>query len=575
MPVHNVEVEVIFNKIADLLEIKGANPYRIRAYRNAAMTIGGLAHNVVDLIRKKEDLTKLPGIGKDLAQKIKKIVETGELRTLNELKKEIDISLIDLLKIPGLGPKKVKKLHEKLGIKSLQGLKKAAKKKKVREVEGFGKKTEANILKEIERLEEREKRTPYDIARQYAEPLISYLKKKKGVKQVKIAGSFRRCKETVGDLDILLSCKKGTDAIEHFVNYEEVADIISQGKSKSTVILDSGLQVDLRVISTVSWGAALHYFTGSKAHNIAIRKLALKKDLKINEYGVFKNDKRIASKSEKEVYKQVDLPYIPPELRERRGEIKAAAKDRLPKLITLDDIQGDLHMHTKKSDGHNTILEMAKAAKKKGYKYIAITEHSKHTAIAGGLNAKELAKHIKNIEKADKKIEGISILKGIEVDILEDGSLDLPDDILKKLDVVICAVHYKFDLSKKKQTSRIIKALENPLVNILAHPTGRLIQERDPYDVDMEKIMKAAKENGCFLELNSHPDRLDLNDAYCKMAKEMGLKLSIDTDAHSTEGLDYITYGINQARRGWLEANDVINTRSLSDLKKLLKKELK
>lgn len=572
MPVLNSDIKAIFNKMADLLEIQGANRFRVGAYRNAARTIGGLPRNVVDLVKEKKDLSKLPGIGKDLAQKIKEIVKTGNLKDLKELEDKEGSSLPELMKIPGLGPRKVKALYDALGVENIQALKEAAEEGKVRKVEGFGKKTEANILKEIKRLKKRGNRTPYYIAQQAAEPLVSYLKQKKGVKRVKMAGSFRRRKETVGDLDILVSCKRGTDVMEHFTSYENVADIISQGKTKSTVILNSGLQVDLRVIHMVSWGAALHYFTGSKEHSIAIRKLALKKDLKINEYGVFKNDERIAGKNEEEVYKQVDLPYIPPELRENRGEIKAAAKDNLPRLITLKDIRGDLHMHTTKTDGHNTISEMAETACKKGYEYIAITEHSKHARVANGLNARELAKHIKNIEKIDKQMEGISVLKGIEVDILEDGSLDLPDEILQELDVVVCAVHYRFDLSKKKQTRRIIKALENPLVNILAHPTGRLIGERDPYTMDMEAVMKAIKDNGCFLELNSQPERLDLNDIHCKMAKEMGIKISMVTDAHSINNLDFMPYGVHQGRRGWLEADDVINTRSLNDLKKLLKK---
>jgi DNA polymerase (family 10) len=376
----------------------------------------------------------------------------------------------------------------------------------------------------------------------------------------------------VGDLDILASCKKGTDLITHFVNYEEVDDVISKGKTKSTVILKSGLQVDLRVIAAVSWGAGLFYFTGSKAHNIAIRRLALKRGLKINEYGVFKNDKRIAGKSEEEMYAQVDLPYIVPELRENRGEIKAAAEGKLPALITLEDIRGDLHMHTKKSDGQHTIAQMAQAALEKGYEYIAITEHSQHVRIARGLDTKALEKHIEEIDTINNQIDGIEVLKGIEVDILEDGSLDLPDAVLKKLDIVICAVHYLFDLPEEKQTRRIIKALENPFVNILAHPTGRLIGERDPYQIDMKAIMKAAKENNAFLELNSYPYRLDLNDTYCKMAKEMGLKIAINSDAHSIDGLENLSFGIQQARRGWLEVDDVINTQDLDNLKRLLNK---
>jgi len=572
MPVHNTDIEEIFKEVADLLELQDANPFRVRAYRNAARTIASLPYSIIDLVEKDKDLTELPGIGEDLADKIREICRTGTLKFLKKLESEEGGSLHTLMGIPGLGPKKVKVLHQTLGIETLQELAEAAQQGKIGTVQGFGEKSEANILKELKRLKERSGRTPYPVAQQLAEPLIKYLKQKSGLKQIKIAGSFRRGKETVGDLDILASCTRGTDLITHFVHYEEVDDVISKGKSRSTVILKSGLQVDLRVIPAVSWGAGLFYFTGSKAHNIAIRKLALKRGLKVNEYGVFENDKRIAGKSEEEMYAQVGLPYIVPELRENRGEIKAAAAGKLPKLITLDNIRGDLHMHTKKSDGHHTISQMAEAAREKGYEYIAITEHSQHVRIARGIDAKALEKHIEEIDTVNRQIKGIEILKGIEVDILEDGSLDLPDEILKALDIVICAVHYLFDLPEEQQTRRIIKALENPFVNILAHPTGRVIGERDPYQVDMKEIMKTAKENNSFLELNSYPYRLDLNDTYCKMAKEMGLKIAINSDAHSIDGLDNLSFGIQQARRGWLEVEDVINAQNLGRLKRLLKK---
>ncbi|MBD3791594.1 MAG: DNA polymerase/3'-5' exonuclease PolX [Campylobacterales bacterium] len=572
MPVHNTDIEEIFKEVADLLELQDANPFRVRAYRNAARTIASLPYSIIDLVEKDKDLTELPGIGEDLADKIREICRTGTLKFLKKLESEEGGSLHTLMGIPGLGPKKVKALHQTLGIETLQELAEAAQQGKIGTVQGFGEKSEANILKELNRLKERSGRTPYPVACQLAAPLIKYLKQKSGVKQIQIAGSFRRAKETVGDLDILASCTRGTDLVTYFVHYEEVDDVISEGKSRSTVILKSGLQVDLRVIPAVSWGAGLFYFTGSKAHNIAIRKLALKKGLKVNEYGVFKNDKRIAGKSEEEMYAQVDLPYIVPELRENRGEIKAAAEGKLPKLITLDDIHGDLHMHTKKSDGQHSISQMAEAAREKGYEYIAITEHSQHVRIARGLDAKTLERHIEEINTINNQIDGIEILKGIEVDILEDGSLDLPDEILKALDIVICAVHYLFDLPEEQQTRRIIKALENPFVNILAHPTGRVIGERDPYQVDMKEIMKTAKENNAFLELNSYPYRLDLNDTYCKMAKEMGLKIAINSDAHSIDGLDNLSFGIQQARRGWLEVKDVINAQNLESLKRLLRK---
>lgn len=358
----------------------------------------------------------------------------------------------------------------------------------------------------------------------------------------------------------------------HFTAFEDISEVIAKGDTKSTVRLRCGLQVDLRSVAHASYGAALHYFTGSKPHNIRIRKRGVERNLKINEYGVFAGKKKVGGKKEKEIYDKVGLPYIVPELREDRGEVQAAEKDRLPKLIKLEDIKGDLHVHTRRTDGHQTIEEMAEAAKERGYDYIAITEHSKHVSVAQGLNSDELREHVEDIKKADHKVKGISILSGIEVDILEDGSLDLPDDVLSKLDVVICSIHYKFNLSEKKQTQRVIKAMDNPNFMILAHPTGRKINERKPYAIDLEEILKSAKEKGCFLELNAFPNRLDLADVACQRAREIGVKLAINTDAHRITHLDYIRYGIDQARRGWLEPADVINTRSVKSLKKLLKR---
>jgi len=360
--------------------------------------------------------------------------------------------------------------------------------------------------------------------------------------------------------------------MDRFAGYEDVRKVISKGKTRSSVVLRSGLQVDLRVLPQVSYGAALHYFTGSKSHNIAVRKLAVKKGLKINEYGVFKKDKRIAGKTEKEVYDTVKLAFIEPELRENRGEVEAARQGRLPDLIKVEDLRGDLHAHTKETDGHNSLEEMAKAAKDRGYEYIAITDHSKKVAMAKGLDAGRLKKQIKEIDRLNEKLDGIIVLKGIEVDILKDGTLDLPDEILKELDLTVCSVHYNRNLSKNKQTERIIRAMDNPYFNILGHPTGRLINERDPYEIDLEKIMEAARDRGCFLEINAHPDRLDLPARYCKMARDMDLKVAVSTDAHSLADLDFVRFGIYQARRGWLEAKDVLNTRSWKQLKKMLQR---
>lgn len=466
-------------------------------------------------------------------------------------------------------------LYHELGVTSVEELKAAAKQDRIQTLEGFGEKTQEKILKELEKFQpdQGEHRIKLVEAEERAAPLVEFLKEAKGVKEIVIAGSFRRRKETVGDLDILATCKKNSDLMERLVTYDDVAEVVSKGKTRSTVILRSGLQVDVRVVPEVSYGAALHYFTGSKAHNIAVRKLAVAKGLKINEYGVFdKQDKRVAGKTEAEVYKQVDLAYIEPELREGTGETEAAKKGELPTLVEKGDILGDLHVHTQETDGHHDLNELARAGKDRGYKYLAITDHSKRVTMVHGLDAKRLAKQVTAIDRLNGKLKGIRLLKGIELDILEDGTLDLPDDILKELDVRVCSVHYNTHLSREKQTERIIRAMDNPYFNIFAHPTGRLINEREPYDVDVEKLIEAAKDRGCFMEINAHPDRLDLSGRYCKRAKEMGVGLAISTDAHRIMHLDYMRFGVDQARRGWLEADDVINTRDVATLLKLFKR---
>jgi DNA polymerase (family 10) len=526
---------------------------------------------MADRVDQGEDLTELPGIGKDLAEKIKEIVKTGSLSLLKEIEKKTPPELSHLMKIGGLGPKRVKILYEKLGISSLEGLKKAAQAGKISLLEGFGEKTEQRILEEIGR-EKKEKRVKLVVAEEVANSLLKSLKKVKGVQEAVVAGSYRRRKETVADLDLLVTCQKDCGVMDHFVNYEDVEKVVSKGDTRSTVLLRSGLQVDLRVVPQVSYGAALHYFTGSKAHNIAVRTLGVKKGLKINEYGVFKGKTRIAGRTEAEVFKQVGLPYIEPELRENWGEIEIAQKGRLPHLITRNDIRGDLHVHTRETDGRNTLEEMVEAAKGRGYDYLAITNHTKQVTFARGLDAKETRKLFEKIDQLNDKVKGIDILKSAEVDILENGALDLPDEVLKEMDLTVCAVHYKFNLSKEKQTERILRAMDSPYFHILAHPSGRLINEREPYEVDMERLMEGAKERRCFLELNAHPDRLDLTDIHCKRAKEMGIKIALATDAHSIGDLDFMRFGANQARRGWLEPEDVLNTRSLKELKKLLNK---
>jgi DNA polymerase (family 10) len=572
LPVRNSDVEEIFNRVADLLGIEGANAFRVRAYRNAARTIGRLSRGLADMVEAGEDLTELPGVGEDLAGKIEEILETGGLAQLAEIEQRTPPELAELLKVSGLGPKRVKVLREELGITSLDELERAAKAGQIRQLRGFGEKIEASILKDLERVREDAGRTSLAVVEQVAEPLADYLRRIKGIDRVMVAGSYRRRQETVGDLDILATGDDGAEVIERFTQYEDVAEIVSQGETRSTVILRSGLQVDLRVVASESYGAALLYFTGSKAHNIKLRNMALDWGLKTNEYGVFEGQDRIAGEREEEIYALFGLPLIPPELREDRGEIEAAQGGTLPELVTLDDIRGDLQMHTDSSDGHATLEEMARAVQDLGYEYAAITDHSTYIAVTQGLDAEGLARQIDAIDRLNEKLEDLVLLKGIEVDILEDGSLDLPDDSLKRVDLTVCSIHSKFDLSREEQTERIIRAMDNPYFTILAHPTGRLIGRRAPYDVDMERVMEAALERGCFLEVNAYPERLDLNDVHAKMAKEMGLKLVISTDAHGAGDLAYMRYGVGQARRGWLEAHDVLNTCSLSDLRLLLRR---
>ncbi len=572
MPIHNHDIAEIFDRVADLLEIEGANPFRVRAYRNAARVAEGMSQSLADLVARGADLAEMPGIGKDLAGKIKEIAATGSLTLLEELSSRTPPELSEMLQIAGLGPKRVHLLHEKLGIRTAKDLREAARLGKIKALKGFGEKTEKQILEGVGQITGEERRFKLITAEPVALALVTYLQGVAGVKEAIVAGSFRRRQETVGDLDILVTGETGDLAIQAFVGYEDIRKVLAQGDTKAAVILRLGIQVDLRVVPQESYGAALHYFTGSKAHNIAIRQLGVKKGLKINEYGVFKGDDRIAGATEAEVYRMVDLPYIEPELRENRGEVEAAQKGRLPQLIGLPDIKGDLHVHTKATDGRNTLEEMAEAAKARGYEYLAITNHSKRVSMAHGLSAEDLAREIKEIDRLNGKLRGIILLKGIELDILADGSLDLPDEILKDLDLTVCSVHYNVNLSRGQQTERIIRAMDNPHFNILAHPTGRLINKREPYEVDLERLLAAARDRGCCMELDAQPDRLDLGDIYCKLAKDMGVKLAIDTDAHSTADLGFMRYGIDQARRGWLEAEDVLNTRTWKELQKLLQR---
>ncbi|MFW6180560.1 MAG: DNA polymerase/3'-5' exonuclease PolX [Spirochaetota bacterium] len=575
MPLHNRDVAGIFNKVADLLDIKGENQFRIRSYRNAARTISGLSGNVADMVGEGRDLTELPGIGKDLAGKIKEIVETGSLGQLEELEKKVPPDLLTLLQLSDLGPRRVQAINRELGVRTIDELEKAAREQRVRELEGFGEKTEQKILDDIERFRRRggeQKRFLWVAAEEITVPLMAYLREAGEVDKIIAAGSYRRRQETVGDLDILVTCSESGPVMERFTGYEDVQRVVSRGETRSSVVLRSGFQVDLRVVPEESYGAALHYFTGSKAHNVAIRTRGVKRGLKINEYGVFRDEDRVGGRTEEEVYDLVGLPYIQPELREGRGEVEAAEDGRLPRLVEPGDIRGDLQMHTTDTDGKYSLEEMARAAQDMGYEYIAVTDHSRRVTMAKGLDEKRLAGQIERIDRLNRELEGFTVLKSIEVDILEDGSLDLSGDILEKLDLVTCSIHYNRNLSLEKMTDRILRAMDNPCFNILGHPTGRIIGSRDPYELDLERIMRAAVERGCYMEVNADPERLDLSDIHCKMAKDLGLKLTISTDAHSTSGLHNMRLGVAQARRGWLEAEDILNTRPLEELRRLLKR---
>jgi len=564
MAVHNADLAAAFEEIADLLELGDENPFRIRAYRNAARIVGGQSLDLAAALAAGKDLPKLPGIGADLDGKIHELAATGTCKLLEKLRKRFPAGVTQLLKLPGLGPKRLRALIGER-ITSLEALERAARTGRLAEIAGFGGKTAQRLAEAAAAHARKKARFKLAVAAQYAEPFAKHL-------GATVAGSYRRMKETVGDLDFLVASGKPAAVVKRFAGYAEVKRVTAQGSTRASAVLANGLQCDLRVVPKESFGAALHYFTGSKAHNIAVRKLGIARGLKINEYGVWKGRKRIAGETEASVYKAVGLPYIEPELREESGELEAARRGELPKLVELPDLRGDLHAHTKATDGRNSLREMATAAKAHGLQYLAITEHSRRLTLAHGLDPQRLAKQIGEIDELNDSLRGITLLKGIEVDILEDGTLDLPDSILEKLDLVVGAVHSKFDLPRARQTERILKAMENPRFSILAHPTGRLIEQRAPYDVDMLAIVRKAKTAGVALELNAHPDRLDLTDTHCRMAKDEGVLVAVSSDAHAVDGFDVLRYGVGQARRGWLAKQDVLNTRSLTELKRWLAK---
>jgi DNA polymerase (family 10) len=567
---HNPEIAAALDEVADILEIENANQFRVRAYRNASRIVSSFPEEIAGLLNRGGTLKGIRGIGADLAGKIEDLALTGSTQLLRQLRTELPPALTELLRLPNLGPKRVDILHKALGVETIEQLHDALKNDRVATLPRFGKKLASKLLEAVENLSRTQQRLKRAVAAQYAEPLIAWLAALPGVEAAIVAGSYRRARDTVGDLDVVATAKDTKSVIEGFSRYPEIVYIVAKGSTRATGLLRSGLQVDVRAVPPESYGAALVYFTGSKAHNIAIRAIARDRGLKINEYGVFRASRRIAGRTEAEVYAAIGLRSIDPELREHQGEIEAACAGTLPRLVEAGHIRGDLHMHTRATDGRNTLPEMVDAARSKGYEYIAVTDHSKHLTVARGFDAARLRKQMREIDELNAATPGMRILKAIELDILEDGTLDLPDEVLSELDLVVAAVHYAFDLSRSEQTKRILRALENPHVTILAHPSGRLIDEREPCDLDMEQILRKAREVGCFVELNAQPDRLDLIDAHCRRAKELGVLVSIATDAHSAAELDFMKHGIGQARRGWLERTDILNTRSYAELAVLL-----
>ena len=569
----NAEIARQFEELADLLEIQGANPFRLRAYRNAARTISGLPDSIQEIVHNDpKELQELPGIGKDLAEKIQTIVESSTLPQLEELKEQIPPDVVRMLDIPGIGPKKVAFLFSELNIHSLDDLKAAAENGVIAEQKGFGKKTEQIILEGLEQLNQIGDRVRLAEAKAQSDAIIADLGQLDSVQHISEAGSCRRRKETVGDLDILVTSSEPDEVMDALADHELVSKVLARGDTKQRVRLNSGLELDLRVVPEESYGAALLYFTGSKEHNIVLRRRSQDRGLKLNEYGLFKKDKLVSGKTEEEVYKSLDLPWIPPEIRENRMEFTAAENDELPELIELKQIRGDLHMHTTATDGKASIQEMAEGALAKGYQYIAITDHSKRVTMANGLDAKRLRAHWKEIEKVQKKVPDIQILKGIECDILEDGTMDLPDDVLSEADWVIAVLHYGLKQPQDQINKRLLNAIQNPHVSILGHLSGRLIGKRPGADLNYGEILKAAADHGVMLEINAHPMRLDIDDIHAARAKELGIPIVINTDAHSVGGLDVMQYGVYQARRAGLTKKDVANTKTWKQFEKLLKK---
>ncbi len=580
----NIEIAAVLDELADLLEIKGSNPFRIRAYRNAVRTIRGLTPPLASMVAEGEDLTELPAVGKDMSSHIVELVRTGKLTRLDEVVAEIPRSLGQLVKLDGVGPKKAKKLWESLGVTTVDELEVALKGGRVEDLEGFGATSVSKILASIEDFRRYSGRFLISQVDALIGPLLDHVREVASVQRVAVAGSYRRRQETIGDVDLLVQAElPAPDVMEQFTTFASVERVVSAGETRGSVVLRSGLEVDLRIIPEISFGSALHYFTGSKEHNVALRQLAQRKGLRVNEWGVFRvpegmdpadvtkdNGERIAGETEESVFEAVGMAWIPPLLRENRGEIEAAREGSLPDLVTLEDIEADLHMHSTWSDGKFSIEDMARACETRGYGYLAISDHSPALAMVQGITPEKAVDQWKEIDQVQEGLDGIKIFKSLEVDILRDGSLDMTDEVLEALDLVIISVHSLMDMDQATMTDRVITAMRHPHVDIVAHPTGRLLGRREPFQIDMDEVLRAARELDVAVEINANPNRLDLSDVQARRAKELGVKIAINTDAHSVQRLDHMSYGVDQARRAWIERDDVLNTMTVDRFREWL-----
>ncbi len=566
----NAQIADIFDEIADLLELQEANQFRIRSYRNAVRTVRDLSRRLQDMVEQEEDLTELPNIGAGTAAKIHQILETGTCEKLEELRGQVPQGLTQFMRVPGLGPRTAMQLYRELHLETLEDLREACRQGRVRELEGMGQKSEQNILEGIEKLEAMSGRMLYRDAADHVRSLGRHLDGLDAVQRSEVAGSFRRRKETVGDLDVLVQAEDRGEATEGILAYAPIDEVIGRGKQKVSVRLDSGLQIDFRYFEPESFGAALLYFTGSKAHNIAVRQLAVDRGWKLNEYGLFEGDRRLEGNTEEAVYQRLDMAWVPPELREDRGEVEAAVNRELPRLVEPADIRGDLQAHTDVTDGKNTLREMAEAARERGYEYFAITDHSQRVTMANGLDEDRLREHADEIRRLDAEMDDLWLMAGIEVDVLKDGRLDLDEDVLAEMDWVVASLHYNRNQARDEMTDRILSAVRSGVVHCLGHPLGRIIGQREPLGFDLDAVFEACAECGVFVEINAQPDRLDLPDIHCKRALEAGVRFTISTDAHKRRDLDFMKYGVFTARRGWLQKGDVLNTRTAQQLRREL-----